>query len=69
MEIIGVILFVLFFIVSAGSKNKKGNSAAQRPGTAGNAKQQASAANARSARPKPRCRRPWPPPCGKASWA
>lgn len=53
MEIIGVILFVLFFIVSAGSKNKKGNSAAQRPGTAGNAKQQASAANARSARPKP----------------
>ena len=53
MEIIGVILFVLFFIVGAGSKNKKGNSAAQRPGTAGNAKQQASAANARSARPKP----------------
>ena len=53
MEIIGVILFVLFFIFSAGSKNKKGNSAAQRPGTAGNAKQQASAANARSARPKP----------------
>ena len=53
MEIIGLILFVLFFIISAGSKNKKGNSAAQRPGTAGNAKQQASAANARSARPKP----------------
>ena len=53
MEIIGLILFVLFFIISASSKNKKGNSAAQRPGTAGNAKQQASAANARSARPKP----------------
>ncbi len=53
MEIIGVILFVLFFIVSAGSKNKKGNSAAQRPGTAGNARQQAPVANARSARPKP----------------
>jgi len=53
VEIIGLILFVLFFIISASSKNKKGNSAAQRPGTAGNAKQQASAANARSARPKP----------------
>jgi len=53
VEIIGVILFVLFFIFSAGSKNKKGNSAAQRPGTAGNARQQTPTANARSARPKP----------------
>jgi len=51
VEIIGVILFVLFFIVSAGSKNKKKDSAAQRPGTADNARQQAPAANARKAQP------------------
>ena len=51
MEVIGVILFVLFFIVSAGSKNKKRDSAAQKPGTAGNARQQAAAANARKAQP------------------
>ena len=53
MEIIAVILFVLFFIFSAGSKNKKRDSAAQRPGAAGNARQQTPAANARSAKPKP----------------
>ena len=53
MEIIGVILFVLFFIVSAGSKNKKKDSAARKPGTPGNARQQTPAANAPGAKPKP----------------
>lgn len=53
MEIIGVILFVLFFIVSAGSKNKKKDSAARKPGMPGNARQQTPAANAPGAKPKP----------------
>ena len=50
MEFIGVILFVLLFIVSAGSKNKKKDSAAQRPGTNAKAQPQAPAASARGAR-------------------
>lgn len=50
MEIIAVILFLLFFVVGIGDKNKRKNNAAARPGANAKAQPQASAASARGAR-------------------
>ena len=53
MEIIAVILFILFFVVGIGDKKKKNGNAVQKPGMPAATRQQAPAAKARSARPKP----------------
>ena len=50
MEIIAVILFVLFFVIGIGDKNKRKNNAAARPGANAKAQPQAPAASARKAR-------------------
>jgi len=53
VEIIAVILFILFFVVGIGDKKKKNGNAVQKPGMPAATRQQAPAAKARSARPKP----------------
>ena len=60
MEIIGMILFILFFVIGMADKNKKKGNAAQTPGASADAKRQTATANARMARSGQRARKAQP---------
>ncbi len=53
MEIIGVILFIAFFLINFGDKKKKAENAARKPGAPAATRPGTPAANARGSKPTP----------------